>query len=162
MASRLENGEFNDTTFSPQMVETTDELLSIISEQTNTLIDEMGIREYIDNETLIISTYETGHSGPCFCTCVSEDSYLIRMTKGNRNMVLEYNTENKTVEGITEHNFDDNGYRKTMGEWVESAMLEGLKNAQRQDLLKWKEKKSNGYRGRYGEWVTVNNSDIEL
>jgi len=137
MASRLENGEFNDTTFPPQMVEPTDELLSTISEQTNTLIDEMEIREYIDDKRRIISNYKNGYVGPCFCTCVTEDSYQIRMTKGNRNMVLEYNTEDKSVERIIEHNFDDNGYRKAMGEWVEFAMLEGLKNARATNKLSW-------------------------
>lgn len=141
MASRLENGEFSDISFSPKMVDPTNDLLLTITEQTNTLIDEMDIREYIDDNSRIISNYKDGYIGPCFCTCVSEDSYLIRMTKGNRNMVLEYNTKDKIVERITEHNFDDSGYRNTMGEWVQFAMLEGLKNARANNKLSWYNKK---------------------
>lgn len=137
MATRLENGEFTDYSVSPQMVEPTDQLLTTINNQTNNLIDEMNIREYIDTNSSIIATYQNGYCGPRFCTSTSENLYDIRISNGNRHMILEYNTEDKIVERIINHNFDENGYKKTMGEWLEGTILAGLEDARKKEALVW-------------------------
>ncbi len=130
-------GQLPDRELPPKLVEVDNELLSSINDGINQLIDESGIRESIANNSSTAALYKGCYNGVSFHTKSSEDSYTICMGKGKRFLHIGYDTKESIVTNIIEHNFDENGYKNIMKEWIPCTILAGLDNAKSVGALDW-------------------------
>ena len=130
-------GQLPDRELPPKLIEVDNELLSSINDGINQLIDEAGIREPIENNFSIVALYKGSYNGVSFHTKALEDSYNIYMGKGKRFLHIGYDTKENVVTNIIEHNFDKNGYKNIMKEWIPCTILAGLDNAKSVGKLVW-------------------------
>ena len=135
-------GQIPDVDLPPKLIEVDDNLLYSVNSGVNQLIDEFGIAEPINNNLPIAAIYWDGYNGASFYTRPpkenSENLYTtISMGKGNRFMHVEYDPLEKLVTKIVSHNFDENGYKNNINEWITCTMLAGLDNARSIGALSW-------------------------
>ncbi len=125
--------------FNEELLDVTNNLENF-SKDINSMLDEFNLKDEVKEQVEIKSCYTGSPRGPIVDIKPDEiDPENIRsisVYKNSRYLTLMYDIRNNMVTGVGEHNFPK-AYSGCVNDWLPYSIMEGLRNAQKRNTLRW-------------------------